>query len=165
MPASGNPGGATANPGAGRLYFAYGSNLALAQMRERCPLSTPVAPYLLPQHRLEFVGERTRRWGRGGVATVVPAAGCSVHGALYRLSADDEARLDGFEGVAARQYRKDVQLLRHAGELVLLYIATLEGAQANPPNAKYLAVIRQGYADWNLPLTELDGITAYPAEP
>ncbi len=150
--------------GTGRLYFAYGSNLSLAQMRERCPWSTPVAPFVLEHQRLEFVGERTRRWGRGGVATVIPQAGGCVHGALYHLSADDEARLDGFEGVSRGQYRKDVTLLRYENEPVLLYIAAGTALQANPPNAKYLDVLRQGYNDWNLPLDALAGLTTYPSE-
>jgi hypothetical protein len=149
----------------GRLYFAYGSNLALSQMRERCPQSVPVAPYALPHHRLEFVGECTRRWGTGGVATVIPFAGASVHGALYRLSAEDEARLDVCEGVSRGQYRKDVELLRCDGEPVLIYIAALDGILPHPPNAKYLAVIRQGYSDWNLPLEVLAGLETFPADP
>jgi gamma-glutamylcyclotransferase (GGCT)/AIG2-like uncharacterized protein YtfP len=146
------------------LYFAYGSNLSLAQMRVRCPEAIPVAAQDLPGYRLAFVGERTARWGRGGVATVVPQAGVSVHGALYRLSREDELALDGFEGVATGRYRKDILRIAGHSEPTLVYLANASLDAENMPNAKYLAVIRQGFADWGLPPEVLSGLSGYPAE-
>jgi gamma-glutamylcyclotransferase len=147
-----------------RLYFAYGSNLSREQMRARCPGAAPVAAQTLPGFRLAFVGERTQRWGRGGVATVVPQAGECVHGALYRLNREDELALDGFEGVAGGAYRRELRLFAGDGEPVLVYVANAGLDAENQPNAKYLAVIRQGFVDWGLPLAALDGLSAYPAE-
>lgn len=147
-----------------RLYFAYGSNLSLTQMCARCPQAVPVAAQVLADYRLAFVGERTLRWGRGGVATVVPHKGACVHGALYRLNRRDELVLDGFEGVAGGHYRRELQLFPDSPEPVLVYVASAGVEAYNMPNAKYLAVIRQGFVDWGLPLAELSGLSAYPAE-
>ncbi|RYE82539.1 MAG: gamma-glutamylcyclotransferase, partial [Hyphomicrobiales bacterium] len=33
------------------LYFAYGANMDIAAMRERCPRSTPLGLARLPRHR------------------------------------------------------------------------------------------------------------------
>jgi hypothetical protein len=147
-----------------RLYFAYGSNLSLAQMRARCPEAVPVAAQVLPDYRLAFVGERTLRWGQGGVATIMPQPGACVHGALYRLSQRDELILDGFEGVAKGRYRRELQLFADSAEPVLIYVANDSLAAENMPSAKYLAVIRQGFIDWGLPLEELEGISVHPLE-
>lgn len=147
-----------------RLYFAYGSNLSLQQMRVRCPGAAPVAAQVLPGYRLAFAGAHTPRWGQGGVATVVPQAGASVHGALYRLNREDELALDGFEGVASGLYRRELQLFANLAVPILVYVANAAIGAENMPNAKYLAVIRQGYLDWGLPLDKLDGLSAYPAE-
>lgn len=162
-----------------RLYFAYGSNLNRAQMlaadagrgdyRGRCPDCEGVAPHTLEGFRLAFVGERTGRWGRGGVATIVPDVGVRVYGALYRLSRADEALLDGFEGLdprnpAAGSYHKLEDVCRYAGEPVFTYCATARLQPENHPNQRYLETIRRGYAQWGLPLSELAGIATYPAE-
>lgn len=166
-----------------RLYFAYGSNLAREQMRAppalepadrqyrgRCPDSLAVAACQLDGWRLLFVGERTGRWGRGGVATIVPSAGRCVPGAIYRLSPADEQALDGFEGVnpAAPEegsYRKLESLFSFGGEPVFSYVATARLAPETKPNERYLAALRRGYEQWGLPHEVLNGIGCYPGEP
>ena len=166
-----------------RLYFAYGSNLNRDQMiaagggsadagefSGRCPDCALVAPFVLEDYRLVFVGERTKRWGRGGVATIVPDGGARVHGALYRLSAADEAALDRFERVNAEQpeaanYYKAEQICCYDDEPVYTYIATQRLAPLNRPNQRYLDTIRRGYEQWGLPLSGLEGIEAFPVEP
>jgi len=76
---------------AATLYFAYGSNLSLAQMAQRCPSS----PYL------GVAVLRDWRWiiNARGYANVVPSPGDLVYGLTYALSEEDEARLDVNEGV------------------------------------------------------------------
>jgi hypothetical protein len=150
----------------GKLYFAYGSNLSHAQMRERCPQSTPVSAHVLAGYRLEFVSAGTQRWGEGGVATVVPDPGSSVPGALYRITPEDEARLDGFEGVNPAQpelgaYYKDETLLRYDGEPVLVYIATARLAEQgdHSPSLAYRSVINRGRRDWGQPELEAIAVT------
>jgi hypothetical protein len=140
-----------------KLYFAYGSNLSREQMHERCPASQPIATLALEGYRLAFVGEGTQRWGKGGVATVVPAPDSRVLGALYRITPEDEARLDECEGVCHAQpghgaYYKDESLLKHGTEPVLVYIATtqLTAQGENPPSQKYYATINRGKCDWGI---------------
>ncbi|MBN2081183.1 gamma-glutamylcyclotransferase [bacterium] len=166
-----------------KLYFAYGSNLHRDQMRligvanglvsseytNRCPDSEPVAPYVLHDHRLAFVGAATHRWGPGGVATVIPAAGESVHGALYRISESDEQALDKLEYAnrddpAQGNYLRDESKITYQGEPVLLYVASARLGGENPPSERYLATIRRGYEQWGLPLEALANIKPLAAD-
>ena len=159
-----------------KLYFAYGSNLYKHQMRyngtgdpvsgefsNRCPDSVEVSTFVLENYRLAFVGKSTGRWGAGGVATVIPAPGEVVHGALYRISADDELTLDRMENYIAADpqsgsYSKDETTASFDGEPVMFYVATERQGSEFPPSKMYLETIRKGYEMWGLPLEALSRI-------
>lgn len=158
-----------------KLYFAYGSNLYKPQMRtcadiardeyyNRCPDSIEVVTYTLHEYRLAFVGRGTSRWGVGGVATVILAAGHNVNGALYRISQADEAILDVMEGVANGSYYKDDTTILLDSEPVLIYIATTEMGGETAPSEKYINRIREGYRQWGLPLENLAEIKPNSSE-
>jgi hypothetical protein len=146
----------------GQLYFAYGSNLCRRQMFFRSPLAVPVAALTLTGYRLIFVGERVERWGRGGVATLIPEEGHPAYGAIYRLSHADEIAMDRFEGVSKGQYIKVMEFCSWQGQSVMAYLASRGEEAANKPNQRYLDTLREGYRDWKLPLEALDNIPCYP---
>jgi len=81
---------------AAMLYFAYGSNLDLDQMRERCPGHQVVGLAALQDYRLGFP-LFSGLWG-GGVAGLSHAHGEKVWGAVYELTEADLAALDAYEG-------------------------------------------------------------------
>ncbi|KAG4257495.1 hypothetical protein FPRO04_08542 [Fusarium proliferatum] len=81
-----------------QLYFAYGSNLWLQQMASRCPESYYVGRAVLMDHRWQINSR--------GFANVIPCSGYNVHGLVYQVSVDDEARLDRNEGVHSGVYTK-----------------------------------------------------------
>ena len=102
-----------------RLYFAYGSNMDLGQMRVRCPASEVVGCGRLSGHAFRIAA--------GGYGTVVPDPDSTVHGVLWRLTEADEAELDRYEDLAAGLYRKiDVDIVRDDGsaERTMIYVAT-----------------------------------------
>lgn len=78
------------------LYFAYGSNLDVDQMAERCPAARPFGVARLPDRRLVFAGYSTN-WD-GAVATFAEHPGVHLEGLLYRLTPADVAALDQCEG-------------------------------------------------------------------
>lgn len=133
-------------------YFAYGSNLALGQMAQRCPASRPGGPA-----RLE--GWRFRIMARG-YATIVPEPGAVVHGLLWNLSEEDERTLDAYEGVAKGHYRKDVLAVRVGeGTLDAMVYVGLDPAPGKPA-AGYLERVVAAGRDLGLPgpyLAELEG--------
>lgn len=81
-----------------QLYFAYGSNLSIKQMATRCPESQYIGLAILPDY-IWHINER-------GYANIAPCAGATVHGLVYKLSDDDESRLDRREGVEFGCYQK-----------------------------------------------------------
>ncbi|CCT74774.1 uncharacterized protein FFUJ_10843 [Fusarium fujikuroi IMI 58289] len=84
---------------ASTLYFAYGSNLHLAQMAHRCPGSVFRGKATLESYRWQ-INER-------GVANVVESgSNHSVEGLLYMIGPKDERTLDRSEGVSKGFYQK-----------------------------------------------------------
>lgn len=133
------------------LYFAYGSNLNLEQLGWRCPTAQPVSRLTLPDWQLEF----------RGVADIVPCPGAEVVGALYSICSADELALDRYEGFRrqspdAGMYRKvflPIQDKRGRKRTMMFYVMNRAGLW--PPSEGYLETIRQGYADWGLPIGTL----------
>ncbi|KAI0436990.1 hypothetical protein F4803DRAFT_571393 [Xylaria telfairii] len=97
----------------GRLYFAYGSNLSTAQMRSRCPSSTPVGlahltgwTWIINERGYaNIVAKKYRDSPHNGTVdraedqALKAVPGTGVYGLIYRLHPDDEKDLDIYEGV------------------------------------------------------------------
>ena len=140
------------------LIFAYGSNMDPVQMRQRCPGAATIGNGVLRDHRLCFPRPSDRRGC--GVASVEPVAGHEVWGVVYRLNAADLASLDGFEG-----YRDD-RPAHHNRYNRLAIAVEIDGLKTDveayfavstdnppPPNAAYLAHLRDGARHHGLPDT------------
>jgi len=99
-------------------YFAFASNMDVAQMAERCAGAECLGPATLAGHRF--------RIGRRGYATVEPEEGATVHGVLWGLLPRHEAALDVYEGIRHGLYRKVWLRVRSAqgdDRDALLYVA------------------------------------------
>lgn len=130
-------------------YFAYASNLDRKQMAERCPDSQPAFRATLPNYRLIFTGW-SRQW-RGGTASIKPFQGDKVAGAVYEISERDLRRLDRYEGYPTTHNRISVRVVNEEGEAVkaMAYIMRQQSEETRPAQ-EYLAIIRQGYRDWEI---------------
>jgi cation transport regulator ChaC len=130
-------------------YFAYGSNLNRSQMLERCPDCQPRLTATLPNYKLVFAGW-SRLW-RGGTASIKPFRGEKVLGAIYEISDPDLRRLDKYEGYPDTYDRLKITVYRETGEPVeaITYIK-LSQSEETKPSPEYLAVLQQGYRDWEL---------------
>lgn len=129
------------------IYFAYGSNLNLQQMRWRCPAAEPLGRFYMHDARLVF----------RGVADCVYEPGARCPGGLWRITPACERALDSYEGVGRGLYRKEFVDLtgETGGETKVLYYA-MNSTGIMPPSERYLAAIRDGYRDFKLPLKLLD---------
>ena len=78
------------------LYFAFGSNLDVAQMRARCPQAQIVGTAVVRDWALCFTGYSAIRGG--AVASLRRRPGSETPGLVYSLTTFDLYRLDGFEG-------------------------------------------------------------------
>ena len=72
------------------LYFAYGSNLHLFQMKKRCKDSVFLKKIKLTDFRLTFRSKYR-------AADIEPKKNCIVPGALFEISKSDEKKLDVYE--------------------------------------------------------------------
>ena len=130
-----------------RLYFAYGSNLAKSQFRDRCPDSRPVAAATLPGYRLRFAGH-----GHADIVPAAPASHESVAGALYSVSEEDLARLDRYEGVRSGYYERLHVRVRDAGGRRYRAVAyqMVWGHRPAKPSVFYVAIVASGFRQWGL---------------
>lgn len=116
---------------AGRVYFAYGSNLSAAQMETRCPGAQPL-------ERATLRGWRWLIMSRGW-ATVTPDAASSVEGLLWVLTDSDERSLDRYEGVSEGLYAKElVEVERAAGGRIHAMVYVSPDTTPGPANPGYL---------------------------
>jgi len=128
-------------------YFAYGSNLCVKQMAQRCPDATDPKPAVLSNHDW-LINQR-------GVATVEPLAGNQVHGVLWQISDRDLATLDSAEGVPVR-YRRD-KLTVHTGEGTRpAWVYIDHRVTPGPPRPGYLPTIINGAEHHGLPRSWID---------
>jgi gamma-glutamylcyclotransferase (GGCT)/AIG2-like uncharacterized protein YtfP len=130
----------------GELVFAYGSNLSVAQMAQRCPSWEYVARAELPGHELVFAGY-SPRWD-GAVATFIESPRRRVRGIVYSVHVRDLQRLDSFEGVP-RVYDRRRVLVRVAERLLPVHTYQLVGFDLlGVPSPAYVAVVAGAYRAW-----------------
>lgn len=132
-----------------KYYFAYGSNLNVRAMKARCPNAKKIGALRLTQARLVF----------RGVADVVydEDENSVVPGGVWRITPDDERRLDAYEGVGSKLYIKryiTIQVKGEAEKCLVYQMTTRYGVQ--PPSESYLGCIAQGYDDFGLDKAYLD---------
>jgi len=130
-------------------YFTYASNLNKKQMQERVPESKPMFVATLPNYKLVFAGW-SRQW-RGGSATIMLSRDAKVLGAIYEVSDRDLRRLDSYEGCPGNYNRINVTVFDEDGNPVEAVTYIKAGrVEKTQPSKEYLAVIQQGYRDWEL---------------
>jgi gamma-glutamylcyclotransferase (GGCT)/AIG2-like uncharacterized protein YtfP len=94
-----------------------------------------------------------------GVADIVPSKGDSVQGGLWKITPECEAALDRYEGYRSDgtgMYRKEyvtVDGLPEGATQIMIYVMNSTGIF--PPSAHYFAGIKNGYADFGLPMKAL----------
>ena len=97
-------------------YFAYGSNLSTARLRERAPSARPLGVGRLPRHAL-----RWHKRGRDGSGKCDAAfTGCpadEVWGVLFTIDCAEKPRLDAAEGLGIGYVEKVVQVLTTTGRM------------------------------------------------
>jgi gamma-glutamylcyclotransferase (GGCT)/AIG2-like uncharacterized protein YtfP len=137
------------------LYFAYGSNLYLNQMKNRCPSSEVVQTARVFGWELGFCGY-SDRWD-GSVATLRESSEGITHGVLYKISEKDASTLDGYEGYPALYDRMNIEAHLDTGITQSCYTYILN-RETGIPSSKYLYPIVKGYHHFDLPLEALSQI-------
>ena len=138
------------------LYFAYGANMDVDAMRERCPRSAPLGRARLVRHRFALVAE--------GYATVATDPRAIVHGVLWDLALSDVRGLDQFESVSSGLYKKIVQpVFREGGASSRALVYVGRASAAGRPLPGYMDNVIASARRWELPaayIRELEGFRA-----
>jgi len=126
-------------------YFAYGSNLHFARMRERVPSAAAVGPALLRGMRLTL--DKLGKDG-SGKANLTEDGAAGVWGVIYTIEPSHWGVLDTFEP----DYRRIRVSVEHAGEALVVetYVSNLR-ADELAPLAWYKRLIVEGARAHGLP--------------
>jgi phage replication-related protein YjqB (UPF0714/DUF867 family)/gamma-glutamylcyclotransferase (GGCT)/AIG2-like uncharacterized protein YtfP len=128
-------------------YFAYGSNLCVRQMAQRCPDAVNPRRAVLSDHDW-LINQR-------GVATVEPLHGTTVHGVVWDLSDHDLALLDRAESVPAH-YRRDCMTVQTEDGPADAWVYIDHRVNLGPPRPGYLERIIDGALHHGLPRHWID---------
>lgn len=136
-------------------YFAYGSNMNLAEMARRCPGAAPLGTARLDGYR--FLINET------GYATIAPAPAQHVEGVLWELLEEHHPILDEYEDHQMGGYDRCYREVRNGEEerrLALVYIDHLR-TRISPPNPGYLEKVIEGAVTHGLSPEYIDELRAF----
>lgn len=122
------------------LYFAYGSNLNMVQMKKRCLDSIPISKVKLKGYRLVF----------NRVADIIESAGDIVEGAVYEVSVRDLKNLDIYEGYPRLYERINIEAIDDAGNVFKAFVYVMVNKGIGEPSEIYYNTIAQGFKDWGI---------------
>lgn len=134
----------------GRYIVAYGSNLDLDRMESRCPDCEIVGTAAIIGFRMLFKKSMT-----GFYATIEQDANSYVPVVVYRITAEDEAMLDRYEGFPRFYYKRAFTLpirklngkTMRESKRCLAYVMH-EYRELGAPSEDYYRLIADGYARW-----------------
>ena len=139
-----------------KYYIAYGSNLNVKQMKFRCPGAKVVGTSVIKDYQLLYKGSKT-----GSYLTIEKKKGGMVPVAVWEVTADDEKRLDAYEGYPNFYYKTDMQLTvkshitgRKKKLDAFVYIMD-EERKLGIPSYAYVRTCVQGYRDFGFDLKHL----------
>jgi len=137
------------------LHFTYGSNMSRTLMRAHAPDAQPIGCARLCGYRFIIT--------RDGYASVVPRAGSSVHGVLWRVTARDLALLNAYESIDAGLYRRvRLPVVCDAGRKeALVYLG--RDRNVGRPRPGYLDVVLTAARDWELPAPYIRSLQRWSA--
>jgi len=139
------------------LYFAYGSNLSLAQIRERTDNQElkPLYTAYLPDKKLCFPRKSTLQ--KGGVASYEDQEKHKLWGTVFNLTGDELNKIDTKEGYKVNRNgnsyeRVEIEVIKLDETRIraLTYCTNPEGAYL--PSQYYMNKLIHGAEDCHLPL-------------
>ena len=125
-----------------KKYIAYGSNLNIGQMAERCPTAKVIGKGELKDYELLFRGRMYSAF-----ATVEPKNGASVPVLIWEISPEDERRLDFYEGYPSHYGKSDLVVETENGTESIMAYVMRDGRNIGEPSPYYLETIQTGYRE------------------
>lgn len=143
-----------------RLYVAYGRNLNILQMKQRCPTAKLCGTGTVENYQLQFKGRP-----QSAFATISPKEGSSVPVAVWELQPRDERALDLYEGYPSHYFKRDIPVQLDGKEVVgMAYIMDLK-MDHGLPSLAYYQTVQEGYEDCGLDVSVLERAVLDSAKP
>ena len=123
-------------------YFAYGSNMSARRIRQRLGWAPSRMSVRLKNYLLAF----NKQSSDGGKANIKVSPGNEVEGILYFVKESELLTLDGYEGVAEKQYkRQEFEVIDLSGRKMpaIAYVALNTGPESRP-TVEYLNYLLEG---------------------
>lgn len=133
-----------------KLYIAYGSDMNLEEMNQRCPKSQVYGKYKLDNYKMTFRGK--------GHANMEESEGGSIPILIWKITKECERELDKYKGYPDYYTKKEIPLEINGKILkALVYFMTMQKDDSRKdPSQEYFNTIRQGYIDNKFDLKILD---------
>jgi len=141
-------------------YFAFGANMSSSVLRRRGIEILSREPARLPGYRLVF-DLAGFPWIEPAFASIERHPEREVHGVLYRLTPDQLARIDSYEGRAYSFIEVEVE----GASSGTTRCRTYRSRRATPglrPSRRYLRVLCRGARENGLPPSYLRELGAHP---
>lgn len=136
-----------------KIYFAYGSNLNLHQMKQRCPTARLLGTGKVRDYRLLFRGPTTEEC----YLTVEPKQGEYVPVAAFAVEPADVKALDIYEDVEGGLYRIEAISTGITGQGVLSgFWYVMNNEEKRQPTKDYWEAVVEGYHDMGFDVAMLD---------
>ena len=131
------------------LYFAYGSNMNLSQMKDRCPYARFLKRGFIKKYKFVYDGYSSTR--RGAAGNIILSEDSMVWGALFEITEKCLLKLDEREGYPLVYDRQEFEVLDDNGERCMAIVYFRVGKTIGKPSKDYEGVILQGAKDCGLP--------------
>ena len=131
-------------------YFAYGSNMLTARLRERVPSATRKHIGHLKDHTVAF---HKRSIDGSGKATLTHSSAQEAHGCIFAISRDEKNSLDSAEGIG-KGYDEKAVLVQVEPELFEAFTYVAAPSHLDPtlqPYDWYVALVEAGAREHQLP--------------
>ena len=124
------------------LYIAYGSNLNLSQMEQRCPTARVIGALEIKDYELVFRGSRY-----SAVGTIEPCEGSNVPILLWGIQPEDEKSLDRYEGYPNFYEKENMEIVLNGRTVSAMVYVMTHGHELGIPSERYKRSIEDGYMD------------------
>jgi len=127
-----------------KYYLAYGSNLNLENMMNRCPSAKIIGTIMLNDYRLVYKGKNDNY----SYLTIERCDGYSIPMAVYEITLTDLLSLDDYEGYPWLYSKSYVPLnIEGKKRKALIYIMNLD-FDYHLPSQEYIDICMEGYEDF-----------------
>lgn len=131
------------------LYFAYGSNMNLKQMKIRCPDARFIRRAYL--EGFKFVYDGFSQFRGGAVANIAKDRESTVWGALFEITELCLDALDKFEGYPYVYDRKVLIVKDDEGNEYQAWVYLREPREEGKPSKHYFQIVLEGARKCKLP--------------